>query len=262
MARVGENLPHGAFLDQLATIHHADPVAHARDGAEVVADEEDRRVVPPAEIAHEVEHRGLHGDVEAGRGLVHDQQRRLGDERHGDDDALLLAAGQLMRIAIHHRLGIGQPHLAEHRERSRPRRRRVDALVNHRHFHQLATDRHHGIQARHRILIDHGDAPSTQRAQRAVVERDEVAALEEDAPGRDVPGPPQVAHDRERHRRFAAAGLADEAERFARTQREVEPREHRHLAGARCVRDAQSLDVEQRGVSHGGRAPAAPRRGD
>ena len=55
--------------------------------------------MPPAELAHEVEHRRLDGHVEARGRLVHDQQRGLGHQRHGDDDALLLAARELVRIA-------------------------------------------------------------------------------------------------------------------------------------------------------------------
>src|SRR2546422_369535 len=81
------------------------------------------------------------------------------------------------------------------------------------------------------------------RAQRRVVERDEVAPLEEDAPARDAAVAAQVAHDRERHRRLAAARLAHEAERLAGAELEVEPGEHQHLARARGIGDAQALDV-------------------
>ena len=47
----------------------------------------------------EIEHLGLDGGVEAGRGLVEDQQGRIGRERHRDHDALLHAAGELVRVA-------------------------------------------------------------------------------------------------------------------------------------------------------------------
>ena len=55
------------------------------------------------ELRDEVEHLGLDGRVEAGRGLVEDQQRRVLRERHRDHDALLHAARELVRIAAHHR---------------------------------------------------------------------------------------------------------------------------------------------------------------
>ena len=40
---------------------------------------------------------GLDGHVERRRRLVEEQQLRIGQQRHGDDDALLLAAGNLVR---------------------------------------------------------------------------------------------------------------------------------------------------------------------
>ena len=69
-----------------------------------------------AQFADEVEHGGLDGDIEAGGRLVHDEQRGLGDQRHGDDDALLLSARKLVRVALEHGSGIGQVDLAENGE--------------------------------------------------------------------------------------------------------------------------------------------------
>ena len=40
----------------------------------------------------------LDGDVERGRRLVGDQQRRAAHQRHGDHHALAQAAGKLMRV--------------------------------------------------------------------------------------------------------------------------------------------------------------------
>ena len=51
-----------------------------------------------AGFAKEGEDLGLDGDVEGGGGLVGDEQARAVDERHGDEDALTLAAGELVRI--------------------------------------------------------------------------------------------------------------------------------------------------------------------
>src|SRR5205823_11335623 len=99
MARIREDLAYRALLDELAAVHDADAVADAHDAAEVVADEQDRRAMAAAQLTNQVEHRGLHGDVQARRRLIHDEQRRPGDERHGDDDPLLLATGELVRIA-------------------------------------------------------------------------------------------------------------------------------------------------------------------
>ena len=50
--------------------------------------------------ADEVEHARLDRGVEPGRRLVEDEQLRVGRQRDGDDDALLHAARQLVRVAL------------------------------------------------------------------------------------------------------------------------------------------------------------------
>ena len=52
------------------------------------------------QIAEQREHPRLHGDVEGGGRLVGNEQARAVDERHGDEDALTLAAGEPMRIVL------------------------------------------------------------------------------------------------------------------------------------------------------------------
>ena len=72
----------------------------------------------------------LDGDVERGRRLVGDQQIRLVGERHGDHDALALAARQLMRIGVEPLLGIANADLVQQLDDARarsPRRRGPDA---------------------------------------------------------------------------------------------------------------------------------------
>src|SRR5262249_4226394 len=126
----------------------------------------------------------------------------------------------------------------------------------------LAADRHDRVQARHRILIDHRDAPSANRAKAGVVQGGQLPPLEADAAAGDPTGAAEIAHDRERDRRLAAARLADEPERVARAQREADAGDDDRLAGARGVPDAEVANVEQRPVSHAGPALSArPRAG-
>ena len=120
VARILEHRLDRAFLDEPAGVEHADAVAHLRDHAEVVADEEHGRVELGLELRDEVEHLGLDRRVEAGGGLVEDQQRRVLGERHRDHDALLHAAGELMRVAAHDARGIGDLHLRRARRGRAP----------------------------------------------------------------------------------------------------------------------------------------------
>ena len=99
VARILKHRLDRAFLDEPARVEHADARAHLRDDAEVVADEEHRRVELGLQLRDEVEHLGLDRRVEPGRRLVEDEERRILRERHRDDDALLHAAGELVRVA-------------------------------------------------------------------------------------------------------------------------------------------------------------------
>ena len=69
-------------------------------GLRVVGDHDDGLAVLAVELLQQAEDLlgGLAVEV-AGR-LVADQQRRIGDDRAGDGDALLLAAGQLARLVL------------------------------------------------------------------------------------------------------------------------------------------------------------------
>ena len=61
-----------------------------------------------AEILDQIDNPGLNGHIQRGGGFIEDQQRGLGHQRHGDDDALLLAARQLVRIGLQDAVGVGQ----------------------------------------------------------------------------------------------------------------------------------------------------------
>ena len=100
MLRALEDRRRVALLDDLAGVHHADPVAQRPDDAEVVGDQQDRGIGLGLERAHEVEHARLDRRVETGRRLIEDEQLRVGGERDGDDDALLHPARQLVRVAL------------------------------------------------------------------------------------------------------------------------------------------------------------------
>ena len=181
MARVREHLPDRSLLDELARVHDADPVADAHDRTEVVADEEHGRAVAPAKLTDEIEHGRLHRHVEAGGGLIHDQERGLGDEGHGDHDALLLAARELVRVAGEHALAVEQLDLREHVEGPGTGRPLAQAFVEHWHFHELAAHRHHRVEARHRVLVDHGDPAPPHCPELSLAQAGDVAPLEEDA---------------------------------------------------------------------------------
>ena len=74
--------------------HQHEPLDELLHGAELVRDEEDRRVELVVQLGEQRRQRLLGVDVDAGRRLVEHQQVGLSGERLGDEGALLLAAGQ------------------------------------------------------------------------------------------------------------------------------------------------------------------------
>src|SRR5690606_9888630 len=81
-----------AALDDAALVHHEDLVG-GLDGGEAVRDDEGG--APAAEVLEAVADEGLALGVEAGGGLVEDEDAGVGDDRTRDGDALPLSAGEL-----------------------------------------------------------------------------------------------------------------------------------------------------------------------
>ena len=101
VARVVAEFMRGGGLDHPSEIHHEDPVADVFDHGEVVGNEKQCRTGFVADLGEEVDDRGLHAHIQRGDRFVRDQEARFRRERPGDADALALAAGKLMGIAVH-----------------------------------------------------------------------------------------------------------------------------------------------------------------
>ena len=117
VARVADHLASGADLGGATGVHDDDPVGHLGDHAHVVGDDHDRRAVGLLQLDHQVEDLRLGRDVERRRRLVGDQQLRVARQRHGDDDALAHAAGELVRVVVDAPLGVGDADLAQQLDR-------------------------------------------------------------------------------------------------------------------------------------------------
>ncbi len=76
VARVREELAGGGHLDDLAEVHHRDPVAHVAHDRQVVGDEDVGEAELGLEVEEQVEHLGLDRDVEGRHRLVADDQPR------------------------------------------------------------------------------------------------------------------------------------------------------------------------------------------
>ena len=88
-----------SFLNQLSLLHHHDMVCVAPYDGQVVGDQQDGHAQLLLQVFQQFQYLLLDSDVECRCRLVRDQQVRLVGEGHGNHYALLLAAGELMRVA-------------------------------------------------------------------------------------------------------------------------------------------------------------------
>ena len=185
MPRILEDRLDRAFLDEPARVEDADARAHLRDHAQVVADEEHRRVELLLELRNEVEHLGLDGRVEPGGRLVEDEECRVLRERHRDHDPLLHPARELVRIAAEHRVGIGDLHAGERFAGALARL--ASARSEHRErLRDLGSDPDRRVQGAPRVLVDHRDPARVELAQGTTVKRERVLSRDRDRAAGDA----------------------------------------------------------------------------
>ena len=100
VGRVGQDVVGRVVLDQAAVTEDRDPRGHLHSLVDVVAHEHDRLLQLGLEL-HELVLDDLAVDrIDGTERLVHQEDRRVGGERADHTDALLLAAGQLLGIAL------------------------------------------------------------------------------------------------------------------------------------------------------------------
>ena len=88
------------LLEHAADVEDGDAVGELDGLVDVVGDEHDRLAHPPLEVEQLVLQPGPHDRVDGAERLVHQQHRRVGGERPGHADPLLLAARELGRVAV------------------------------------------------------------------------------------------------------------------------------------------------------------------
>ncbi len=197
------------------------PPRAARRETGVVRDEEQRRAALAIQPEHEVGDFDAGRVVEIARRLVGHQQLRLAGERAGDRDALLLAAGELLRIV---RRALREPDAREPLLRLRRRVGRAGELER----------QHHVLERRQRRqqlkrLEDEAEQPLAQRRARILVQSGERDAVEPDVAVARAVEPGEQAQQR----RLARTGRADDGDRVAGFDVEadvVEDRERRVAA--------------------------------
>jgi len=151
-----------------------------------------------------LQHRGGGLWVEGTGGLVAEQDARLGGQRTGNTDALLLAAGELCRVLAcmvlepdaFEQAGDAGVDLAARADAGQAQRH--GDVVGHRLGHQQVE-----------VLKDHPDALA-EAPQAVGIQRGDVLAVDQDASA----GGLLEAVDQTQQRALAGAGVADQTEDF------------------------------------------------
>ncbi len=186
----------------------------------------------------------LNGYVQRRRGFVGNQQVGPAGQGHGDGDALALAARELVRIVVIALGRTGNAHALQQRHRMRARGLAAQAQVMAQRLGHLAADAVHGVQRRHRLLEHHGHAVAAQAAQRVLVHVQQLLAVELDA-AVHLGMLWQQAHQRQGGQRLAAARLADQAQRGAALQDELQVLHGARAAARGLQGDGEAGDFEQ-----------------
>ncbi len=181
--------------------------------------------------------------VDGAERLVHQHHRRVGGERAGDADALLLAAGQLVGVAPGEGLRVERHHL-EQLHRARARLAFVPAQEL-RHDADVLLDRHVGEQAD--LLDDVAD----RAAQLDRVGIGRILAGDEDAAGGRLDDPV----DHLERRRLAAAGRPQQDADLALAELEVDVVDGDERAAGRVEDLGEVFEAD-----HAARTPRGVRR--
>ena len=265
--RIAEDVVQVACFDDLAAIHDDHVVGDVGDHPEIVGDHQQRHPEFLLQVLHEAQDLGLDGDVERGRRLVGDQQRRPADQGHGDHGALAQAAGQFEGISPERPLGIGKAHHAQHVHREpvdlgaaelapglAAQRTAGLPAVQLDSLADLVAHRVEGRQRGHRFLEDDRDlaAADTSHGRAGAVDAGDVddalvdaRVLEQDRAGGDGRGARQQAHDRLAADRLARARLAHQGHRAAGRNGERHLVDGAQHAFVDAELDRQILDSQQ-----------------
>ena len=122
-------------------------------------------------VVQELDDLLLNGNVQCGSGLVADDELGVAGKRHSDKDALALAAGQLMRIALERALWIEADELEKLLGAA-------GAAAAGKLLH-LAGDEHGGVEQGQGVLVDHGDLVAQKLTMLFLGELEQVLAIKQ-----------------------------------------------------------------------------------
>ena len=239
-------------LGDLAGVHHRYPVGDVGDHGQVVGDVERGDAVSTAELTHRPQHHALGGDVEPGGRLVEHEHLGLGQEGHRQCDALHLTTGELVGVATHELVVVGEADLGQAVPGTlQPALRRAETAQLHQ-LDDLLADPDAGVQGGGGVLRDVGDLLAAQLAHLLPGQAEDLPVLEDDGAALELRAGSGVAQHGSADGGLAAARLTDEADHLTGLEHQVDVVDDIDVLAA-AQHDAKTL--------HGDAAAGALHRG-
>ena len=187
MQRFGKHVRCRALLGHARRVHHVHAIGVARDDAQVVRNHHQRDIQLTRQAFHQFENLRLDRDIQRGGRLVSDDELGVARERNRNHHALTHAAGELMRILVKAAICVGYAHQPQQLQRTRARCIGRHAQMQKQRLHDLITDGEHRVQRGHRVLKNHCNVASAYGAHGVLADRQQITALEQNAPLRHPP---------------------------------------------------------------------------
>ena len=242
MARAAQHFARHTRLGQAPRVKHGDAVAQPIDDAEIVADQQHGQAASLSKLVEQGQDLRLDRDVQRGGGLVEQKQVGLAGQRRGDADALLHAAGQLVRIAAHHLGRARNAHFGQQFRAALPGGALFRAEMHAHRLGDLRADGQCRIERRRGILEHHADAPAAHGGCVA----QQIMPVEGEAFCFDSCRRPEQPEQCQNDGRFAGAGLAHEPQDAAGRNGEGYVVQRLQPSRARGIGDRQRLDLQRR----------------
>ena len=181
--------------------------------------------------------------------LVRDENRGIARKGHRDHDALAHAAGHLMGIVTRAPLRVCNADAPERVPGRFPCGAPGEVPVLLHRLRDLVADRIERVQARHRLLKDHGDLVAADRAHLGLGEccwilNPTVSTPEENRPRHDPSGRLDEAHQAEAGDRLAGPRFANDGQGLASPEREIDTINRPNCPFLGIEQGFQSLDPE------------------
>ena len=217
------------MFDHPAKVHDDHVVGHLGNHPEVMGDQDDGHAGLLLEVGQQLKNLRLGGHVQSGGRLVRDQQLGIAGQRHRDQRPLAQPATQLKGVLVHAVLGARDAYPAQQLDTAIAGLAVAHAAVVLNGLADLVADGVDGAERAHWLLEHVGDHAGPNRPHRPSVaaEQREIqlafVAAQDDLAADDSSGLLDDAQNRMRGHAFAAARLADDAQRLARVDIEADP---------------------------------------